>query len=51
MLVFNNIMNKNLRVNKQTAITQRSVLRSRRKKTVKITKNNKEFLRALGFKI
>lgn len=53
MLVFNDFThdNKKIRFHKQNVITKQSVKRSRRKKPVKVNKNNKEFLRALGFKI
>lgn len=54
MIIFNNVYNNNNKIqsrNKINTINKSSVRRPRRAKKIKITKNNKEFLRTLGFTI
>lgn len=52
MIIFNDNLshNKSQYKNKRSITIKRSVKRARRPKILKITKENKEFLRALGFK-
>lgn len=55
MIVFHNnshyFSNKMPGHNKQAAISKQPVKSTRRLKSIKVTKKNKEFLRTLGFKI
>lgn len=48
---YNNSSNKMLKQNKNQPINKRTVKRITRTKPDNITRSNKEFLRALGFKI
>lgn len=49
--VTNNYNYKMERIRKNNVTNRHTVKQSSRKKIIKVTKSNKEFLRALGFKI